>query len=296
MPSYKELFEQIGSHLSARRKALIWRSVMLTSPALFFIALYLLADWYVPWLESLPRSLAQFIALTVIMLCVAFGAVFRFIFEIEKRIWVDSYFDGEPLTLGESWGIATKLFVPGIIFQIKIWFHYYAIPTLLFFLSAGLLIALDDARIGIVGLFVSLVTLSIYTYYLRVRLRYTWFYFLDNYGVSEMMSVGQVASGINQLNEVMKGEAFKKSLVVMFGTDAVNAVANVAISSVEKGVGSLGSGMAVVGTIAGVVGREISRQVTDYGNIAAQYALYRIARKEITGKEQEVNHFIYDLR
>lgn len=111
-----------------------------------------------------------------------------------------------------------------------------------------------------------------------------------------MMLVGQVASGINQLNEVMKGETFKKSLVVMFGTDAVNAVANVAISSVEKGVGSLGGSMAVIGTVAGVVAREISRQVTDYGNIAAQYALYRIARKQITGKEQEVNHFIYDLR
>ena len=51
----------------------------------------------------------------------------------------------------------------------------------------------------------------------------------------------------------------------------------------------------LLGGITEIYGKELARQATDFGNISAQYILYRFARKELYGEEQVVNDSIYLL-
>jgi hypothetical protein len=100
---------------------------------------------------------------------------------------------------------------------------------------------------------------------------------------------------LKKLNSVSKSETFKKSLLLSIGADSLNGIATLAIESISYGLAQFGNTGKLVGNLLKVYGEEASRQATELGNISAQYILYRFARKEIYGTEQEINENIYKL-
>ena len=241
-----------------------------------------------------------------VVLAMLYTAIVSFVFTIEKQIWLDSFFDKKNLTSKQSWKIAGRLFWPALWFRIRLWFRYFTIPVLVVlvmifitiksaFLTTTTSSHYDVVLVSsVVALVVFCIALIIYGYYIRTKLRYGWFVFLDTWGVTDPF--GTAIEEMNKLNEVSRSETFKKSLVAAIGTDTVRGVVNVAIGAMTRVISGLGgAGGKMLGGLVNVYTRELNRQVTDLANISAQYVLYRFAHKQVYGTEQEVNENIYKL-
>ncbi len=296
-PTYKQMLEAMGQQLNSRKSDLMKRVLLIAWP---FILLVVLGYVFNKANVSVP-SLG---VIVYVVLAVIYSTVVRFIFEIEKRIWIDSFFDQKNLSLDDSWRIAKKLFWPAAIYRLQISIYFYLVPIVIafivigafagFFLVTGEHSTNDIALTYIMAFFLWILFVGIYSFYFRIKLRYSWFVFLDTFGV-ETSNQARFEM-IKKLNAVSKTETFTKSLIVNFGTDSANTIANIAIGTMTSFAaarfGELGK---TVGTAINAYTSEMTRQAADLGNIAGQYMLYRFARKEAYGKEQEVNENIYRI-
>lgn len=301
-PTYKEILEQVGSQLKKRKNALLKRTLLITWPYIvFMLAVYFFDKYYN--IETLPEDQMVtwvLIGISMFLLCLIYTVIVSFIFNIEKRIWIDSYFDHKNLTLSESWRIAKKLFWPAVSFRFKILLYYYLIPFFVL-IACTILIAynfygFDEsfALIAFITVPVTVIMALIYSYYIKTKLRYTWFLFLDNYNHNHSYSF--LITEMKKLNNISKTDTFKKSLVTSLGTDSVNALTQIAVGTIYTGISMFGGEAGkLLGGITEIYGKELARQATDFGNISAQYILYRFARKELYGEEQTVNDSIYLL-
>jgi hypothetical protein len=314
-PGYQEILAQIGAQLKSRKKLLLQRTLMLTWPILLAIVFGYGANQVLGKEQaehlffSFPNILGVF---GYVILAAAYSVIMNFIFEIEKRIWVDSFFDNKNLTPKQSWAIAKAMFWKAVLFRFKIFLRYYLWPIVLVFalIVAEVLFTVEVYEPSLaskfifwsIGVFAAVfIGLIIYSYYIRIKLRYTWFIFIDTY-TSAKLDMRTILSQMKELNTVMKSEAFKKALVLEFGTDSVALVTNLAVSviagGISKGAGLLGGGGALgqmLGGLTKTYGQELAKQATSYGNIVAMYMLYRSARKMAHGAEQSVNEFVYSL-
>ncbi|MEO8637723.1 MAG: hypothetical protein ABI430_02380 [Candidatus Taylorbacteria bacterium] len=306
-PTYKEIFEEIGRQLKLRKSALFKRILLITWPYLLLIVVsYVLNLIYDFNSFSQDQKFIYFEALAVyLILAVIYSQIIRFIFKIEKQIWIDSFFDKKNLSPSESWKIARKLFWPAIDFRIKLWLQYYFVPIAVIIVAFGLVIMIFvpifNSSTGyeiilnssLVLFVVFVIGLVAYGYYLKTKLRYTWFIFLDKFGTDHSYKL--MLEEMRKLNNVSKSETFKKSLILSIGANSVNSIAQLAIGSISLGLAQFGNTGKMVGGLMRVYSEEASRQATDLGNISAQYVLYRFARKEAFGSEQEVNENIYKI-
>ncbi len=302
-PSYQEIFQEIGRQLSLRKKILAKRTLLIVWPFLLLIIIfYFFGQKYnLNPFSSNGLSFYSVGYLVAVVLAVIYSSIIRFIFSIEKRIWIDSFFDKKNLEPAQSWRIARTLFWPAFVLRFKICLSYYLIPTVLFIV----IFIIGTQAIAVVGiqgnsqllliiisiLLAALIGFIAYGYYLKTKLRYTWFIFLDKWGAN--YSYPTFLAEMKKLNEVSKSETFKKSLLANVGTDSINSIAKLAIDSISFGLEQLGGQVAA--DIIRVYGNEASRQATDLANISAQYVLYRFALKEVSGGEQEVNDNVYNL-
>ena len=308
VPSYHEIFAEIGRQFQARKALLFKRVLLITWPVLLFlIGGYFMknSSFYSTLTDPQRLKFAWFVGVYVV-LAMLYTAIVSFVFTIEKQIWLDSFFDKKNLTSKQSWKIAGRLFWPALWFRIRLWFRYFTIPVLVVlvmifitiksaFLTTTTSSHYDVVLVSsVVALVVFCIALIIYGYYIRTKLRYGWFVFLDTWGVTDPF--GTAIEEMNKLNEVSRSETFKKSLVAAIGTDTVRGVVNVAIGAMTRVISGLGgAGGKMLGGLVNVYTRELNRQVTDLANISAQYVLYRFAHKQVYGTEQEVNENIYKL-
>jgi hypothetical protein len=166
--------------------------------------------------------------------------------------------------------------------------------------AATLIFTSSDDRILVIlfsmaGFLLSLIALAVYSYYIKIKLRYTWFLFMDMYGTA--YSYDALVAEMNKLNDISKSDTFKKSLVANLGTDSVKVLTQSAVSMISRGMSYFGGEAGrVLGAITQIYAQEATRQITDLANIAAQYILYRFARKELRGEEQAVNETLYQLK
>ncbi|PIQ91522.1 MAG: hypothetical protein COV70_03285, partial [Parcubacteria group bacterium CG11_big_fil_rev_8_21_14_0_20_39_22] len=306
-PSYKEIFEEIGRQLKLRKSALFKRIFLITWPYILLIIVSYVLNLIYDFKSFSQDQTFTYLKILIPYLLVAafYSSIVRFIFKIEKQIWIDSFFDKKNLEPSESWRIAKKLFWPAFAFRIKLWLRYYFIPIVVIIIAFGLLIQVFvptfnssnsyeiilNSSLILFAVFV--IGLVAYGYYLKTKLRYTYFIFLDKFGTAS--SYKSMLEEMNKLNNVSKSETFKKSLILSIGANSLNSIAQLAIESISFGVSQFGNTGKMVGNIMRVYGEEASRQATDLGNIAAQYVLYRFARKEVYGTEQEVNENIYKM-
>jgi hypothetical protein len=204
------------------------------------------------------------------------------------------------------------MFWKAVLFRLNIFLRYYLWPILvvLAVIAAQIMFTVNVYEpaiaqkfvlwsIGIIGaIFIGLI---VYSYYITVKLRYTWFIFIDTYTNADL-NMGAILKQMKELNTVMKSESFKKALVLEFGTDSVAAVTSLAVSVISEGISkgaSLLGGSGALGEMLGgltkTYGQELAKQAASYGNIVAMYMLYRSARKVAYGQEQSVNEFVYSL-
>lgn len=304
-PTYKQMLEEMGKQLNNRKGDLMKRVLLITWPVLLLIVVgYFFSK--VGGFDTFPQlnTMGFVVGIALYIFAAAvYTFIMRFIFSIEKRIWVDSFFDQKNLSLQESWKISLRLFWPAFTLRLKLWTRYIGLPLFVLVIAALILIntlvvsgGVADNAIGIVliGFVVVFILFAIYTYYIRIKLRYSWFIFLDKFGKDD--SFGSVVVAMNTLNSVSKSETFKKSLIVNLGTDSTQAVANLAVGLLSSGISTIGGAAGkMVGGLVRAYGEEMSRQATELGNIAGQYILYRFARKEAFGNEQEVNENLYNI-
>jgi hypothetical protein len=307
-PSYTQMLEEVGKQLKERKSALFKRTLLITWPFILLVVIgYLFDNFYdINSLNSIQQYWVLGGGIFLVACSVIYSLIVGFIFEIEKQIWIDSYFDQKNLALSQSWSIAKKLFVPALKFRLYIIWKFYIVPifsslVLLALLIYAATIVSRDAQTdsylfagSMIAILLFLVGIFIYGYYIKIKLRYTWFLFLDTYGNNYPYQ--NLFDEMERLNAVSKSESFKKSLIANLGADSVKAITQIAIGTITKGMSQFGGKAGeAFGAVVNVYGQEIARQATNLGNIAAQYILYRFARKELHGQEQSVNDKIYTL-
>ena len=305
--TYQQILSEIGKHLNERKGLLFKRILLLTWPIIIVgVTTYLflqgidigVIDKETPYLPYYIGGIGLMIFLSAIYYWIA-----SIIFEIEKRIWIDAHFDGKNLHPDESWNIAKSLFGPSVKLWFSLLFRYVLTPVLAFFvIIACSIFLLPSTGSNVVGLQIGLIavgsiSLVIYFYFLRIRLRYLWFIFLDRYHDAGF-SHDKIFTEVEELNEVNKSESFKKALVSQFGSDVAKSISNLIVQRLSSyvigagvglsrgGMGILGGGLGSFGVVARVLGEEGSKQITSYGKIIAFYLLYRQARQLKYGEAQ----------
>ncbi|MBC7766477.1 hypothetical protein H7Y21_00580 [Arenimonas sp.] len=311
-PTYKEIIKEIGAQIKARKKLLILRTLTIMWPVLLAIlasygATQVYGKEYIQAIVFSFPTILYIIAYTV--LAFIYIIVVSFIFEIEKRIWIDSFFDKKEISSSASWKLAKKLLWPAIVFRFNIFFKYYFTPlVLMLVIIFSPLIAyknfdtfLTPNIIYIYGgiVLISIIAFFIYNYYLRIKLRFSWFVFLDMYK-GGTIPTHSIYEKMDLLNVTAKSEGFKKALILTVGVETIGAITNQlvvimteGIKAVSMGIPGIGQAGKMLGDITQVYGQALVRQVTSYAEIVSIYILYRTAHEQTFGKEQEVNEYMY---
>ncbi|MEI6553216.1 MAG: hypothetical protein WCO09_01485 [bacterium] len=315
-PTYTNILKEVGAQINKRKKSLFIRTFMISWPALLAIVLGYVA------VKLFGKDMVQQLALTYpyfvyiiiyIVLAWIYISIVSFIFEIEKRIWIDSFFDGKEMPPAKSWKLSKKLLWPAVVFRFRLFVKYTLLPLVISLVVLGIVafgiyntlqtVIFDQnllytyIAIGVLDIIIY----NIYLYYLRIKLRFSWFVFLDTYKGGSV-DTGAVLEKMITMNKTAKSEGFKKALVVAIGTDSFGAIMKSAVSIMSQGIGTvatkipgIGDAGKMVGDLTQAYGQELAQQVASYAQIAGIYLLYIVAHKETYGTEQEVNDYVYNL-
>lgn len=249
-------------------------------------------------------TLSAFLILFGLIILIAFPFTFvaQSIFDIEKRVWIDSFFDKRELAPAQSWRIAKRTFSQAFRLKLAIFLRYImpAIVGILACVFFAFFVFAETRNTAVAGvlLFLGCVGIPIALwFYNRIRFRFLWFVFLDRYD-AQHFSVGDILKEMNALNEIAKGEAVKKLLSVEFGIDAGVASVEALTSFTFTGLHTAYQNKAISGAtaIVGAYVGAVASQVADFGKIVAIYLLYRSARVAQGGSSQVVNESLYDLK
>lgn len=311
MPSYQEMLIEAGRNLAARKGILTKRVLLIIWPLLVFFALIMAMRWLRSMGIAVTNQSFGFLLLLAVILAliliIFYTVIVRAIFELEKYIWIDSYFDRRNLEPATSWKIAKKLFWPALKLRLHIFFKFYspfisAIILLLFgfgYAASKLHLVYTDYLKTVVTICLFL-AIFIFSYFVRVKLRYAWFIFLDFYN-RDSFTHRQFFLELSKFNEVSKSETFKKALVANFAADSLEAVMRITTGLISRGLSEVGAvlGVSALGKLFGsliqIFSGEMSKQTASFGKIAGVYLLYRFARTSSYGTDQEVNEYIYSL-
>jgi Na+/melibiose symporter-like transporter len=122
----ESILGEIGKQLSERRGLLAQRTFLLIWPILMLV-------FVGPIVALLGEENLQLWQILTILGFIIFAFCYQIvvgaIFAIEKRIWLDSYFDNRPLAPQQSWRIAFKLLRPAINLVFRTAFIYYLLPS-----------------------------------------------------------------------------------------------------------------------------------------------------------------------
>jgi hypothetical protein len=314
-PTYKEIIKEIGAQIKARKKLLLLRTLIITWPVLLAIIVGYVANslYGEQFIQSIAFSFPNIIYIAVyILFAIVYMLIVGFIFEIEKRIWIDSFFDKREISGKQSWTLAKKLLWPAIIFRFNIFFKYYFLPLILLIVALIfpiLFYAYSDFDnylnmnyiiAYMVFFLLSIVGYFIYTYFLRIKLRFSWFVFLDMYKGGKL-EIQSIYEKIDLLNVTAKSEGFKKALILTVGVDSIKAITTQLIVIMTEGIKvvsmeipGLGNAGRALGNLTQIYGQSLIKQVTSYAEIVSIYILFRTAHQQTYGKEQEINDFMYE--
>jgi hypothetical protein len=303
--NYKDLMVEAGKQLGLRKKDIFKRVILTTWPMIIFGLAVVLTSFYYQSHQDIWNDYALLVYVGIFcwaVFAILYGAVIRTIFSMEKRIWIDSFFDGKNLSSSQSWHIATKLFFPSIIFRIKLFIRYYAIVWVLYFvLIAGIIISATK-NLGMPWWTFPIIILGfpvlmwIYShYYLQAYLRFVWWLFLDTYG-STNSSFSNIIIEMNKLNDISKGDSFKKALIAEVGSDSITIIANTATESILTGFSAFNEKAgAIISSVVKIPAQEMASQSSDFAKLSAIFLLYRKARELYGESAQLINEKLYSL-
>jgi hypothetical protein len=313
--TYREIFTEISRQISNRKKIIIQRALLITWPLILcVITMFVYNQITGVGIDILISSSVSNMIITgmIFFLILIYTIIMSSILRIEKMIWVDSFFDKKNLTTKGSFTVSRKLFWPFLKLGVVIFFRYYfwvwlSIPAIII-ISAFIISPLGLSENGKLLIFmITYITMIIgvfsLLYFLRIKLRYIRFIFLDSYkGTS--MNISNVITTNKQLNQIFKSESFKKALFSQLGVDSAQAITNMvtnSLSSLLSSGGSMlggfgGESVKAVAGVANMYAKEYARQIADLSRVVSMYVLYREALKQLTGNEQIDNEYIYNLK
>jgi len=303
---YKEILQEAGKQLSSRKKILLRRVFLLAWPGMVMVVLLFIWRELIqgkilsensPYLVPSSIFLGAWLVFTLF-----YYAIFSSIFAIEKRLWIDSYFDQKKLEPKDSWRIAKKLLWPVIRMVWQLILRFYLPPFAIYFSLLVAFIyyfgAISNIQISpIVSIIIisgSLLVLIIYFYYLRIRLRFVWFIFLDRYR-KEGFLYKVFFREMDDLNKINKSEILKKTLLINLGTDSLGIITNIMIEELQKGFSVFGKPGQLLGALFKSYSEIGAKQAISLGKIAAIYVLYTYARQVLYNQPREINENIYNL-
>lgn len=300
-PTYKEMLQEIGRQLGLRKKIILWRVLIIIWPLLVMtVVIYLLYKFSLLSPESPSKYQTTIIFVTWLWFTLIYYFIMTVFFTIEKRIWIDSFFDQRNLDPKKSWHIAWKLFIPIVRLGWEIFWRFYLpwiLAIVVIHVAALYILAIYDSIYLMLSPFVIFGEAGIVIfllYYLKIKLQFTWFIFLDRYN-KENFYYREVFEELGKLNQVSKTEVFKKSLVANIGADTSLAVSYMVIGAISEGLRQLGHTGGLLGSIFKVFSEEASKQVVSFGRIVSIYVLYRFARFTVYNEPQKINEYIYNL-
>ncbi len=302
--SYAEIFKTISKQVSLRKGNLSKRALMVGLPLIVPFVFLVNADDLLPKVISESAESLYYIVVSVFIgLGLLWAGVTSRIFRVERAIWIDSYFDGVNLTGKQSWKIASKLFWSNVALSLNVFLRYYLwLLVLWIFLIVGFsfLLRADAITFSVwwyMGIVVGIPTsFLVYSFYVKIRLRYLIFSFLDLYGTPEF-SYRAVFKGAVAINKVTKGDSFQKTLVIMFGSEVVEFLATSAVnSSMRWSVSRMGGVGKAAGDVAGFATSQVAVALRSYTQDITYYAYYRAGRSLLYGGvNQAVNYQVYRL-
>lgn len=305
--SYGEIMKQIMEQLNSRKMLLIGRIILTLAPLLLGIILLFVTSIIprpseVDALLPFPIILLLAVAIFLLFISPMWMFILGHIFKVERIIWIDSFFDKVSLTNKQSWKFAKKLFWPSLWLDLHVFFRYYLVASIVYLGAIAGYIALIVAKsiefqilFAIIGFIIISVLLWLYVTYTAVQLRYVRFLFIDLYGTAGF-TYGKIFVELKKFNIVLKQDAFRKSLVVTLGSDAVMGVANSLINVGAKGLSSLGSGGQVAGAVVQIVAGQTTEIVNDYAKQVTYYIFYQLVRKNLYGEAQVKNTAVYGIQ
>ncbi len=310
--TYTEIFAEISRQISSRKKALIQRALLVTWPIILSIIIGFTYKQItgVEISVFISSSLMNQVTVgTIFFLIIFYMVIMSSILKIEKMIWIDSFFDRKNLTTKESFTISKKLFWPFLKLNIVLFFRYYLIiilatPVAIIGGIYFIVLISGDGPLVFFGVYSSIIiAILAWFYFMRIKLRYIRFVFLDNYkGTS--LNISDTIDTTKKLNQIFKSESFKKALFTQLGVGTAQAVTNMVINTMTSLVAAGGSMLGGVGGesvravagIANVYTKEYARQIADLSRVVGMYVIYREALKQLSGNEQIENEYVYNLK
>lgn len=301
LPTYRQMLEEATRQLSARKYLLFRRVAYLLWPIWISIILgyaikFRMDAQGVPFVFDSPFV---FIGIVIWFFFVLFYTfIIGAIIDIEKRVWVDSFFDRKNLSPEASWRIAKKLLVPTIKFSLIILARFY-LPAVAIFLSGLLIpwILFEQGRLNAEAFVISfcggIILMAIYVFMIHVQLRFFWFIFLDDY--RKGCSFRTLLTIMSQVNKISRSDTVKRLLITDFASDTLNGLMRVTTTIIRQKLGSFGKVGQAAGALLKITADVMSSQIVSLGRISALYILYRYARKAAFQEEQKVNEWIYGL-
>jgi hypothetical protein len=304
LPGYKEIMREIMKQLNNRKGTLSLRVLLVLAPVLLGIGVMLVLGQMDDVLgnsftESAFFWVPEIIAILSLLISPWWMLIVGHIFKVERIIWIDAFFDKVTVTGSQSWKMARKLFWPSVGLDLILFIRYYLLIYLAVLGSITGYIALSvnhtikfQPLVFIIGLIIIGVVLWLYGTYIRVKLRYVWFLFIDFHG-TEQFSYKFLFSELKKLNSVYSSEAFKKLMVTSFGTDAAGEAVNIAVGAGTRGLAALGDAGKAADFFINTIAGESVEIAKDYAKTTAFYMYYRIARTVLYGQAQIVNGSLY---
>ncbi len=328
LASYKEILIEVGRNLAKRKGQLALRSFLIIWPWLVVVGFMTFLNPHDPSTQNYFSSLSDqgaTIFLIGLLAWLVFTGIYicfmRLMFEVEKHIWVDSYFDKKDLTGRESWRITWRLFGPIAELCGRIFWRFLLFPLIVWgiamywdvvylvsvsgrgsassYLQSDIPIWHDPVLMGMVAGFIISAILAVYCYTVSLRLRFVWFIFLDNYG-TEQSSTKAIIEEQDQLNKAAESIGLKRAIATGITSSLVSVIATfvsdmvlLGALEVSRASGSK-SGQAVLKVVQ-TYSREVINQASSLGHSVAIYILYKESRKAAGQKEIVVNEHLYKL-
>lgn len=305
IPSYKETIQEISRQLSLRKGTMTKRVIFMIWPPMLAVISLVLVNY--AYKAGLLREDWQYINILLVAIAawiifsIFYYYILSFIFDIEKKIWVDSFFDKKNLDPKDSWKIAKKLFWPYLRLQFEAFLRYLLPAIVAFFLFAVyILIPLTHQRwfiessVSFAIVMLPTFIIAIYFYYLRVILRYLPFVFLDRYG-TDQFSYSGLFKEMRKLKKIESAKTHTRTLLANLSSDIFTGFSSVAGAGVQAGLGRFGVVGEILGVSARMTGEEAAKQISAIGKIVTVYLLYQFARQQLYNEPQHINERLYNI-
>lgn len=298
--SYTAVFHEVGQQIRLRKQALFIRSLLIAFPIIIVVP-YFTYLYSSPSLEVMTESggLKPLLNGLLVAAVVLFYASAIIIYTaIEKRVWLDSYFDKKNLTSRGSKRVALKLLPQVFVLGLRIFFRYILPPIILLFAVWVALASIRENINGYLYIFLFLLPVALlvtyYKLFLPIKLRFLWFLFLDTYQ-SRRLSYWKIFRVMKLLNKAGRNEQVLKALSYKVGADITQNIVDVILNQMAMGFSGFGKTGGVLGKIAQGMAGTYSKQLLSYAQLTANYILYREARQSVYTEPQAVNISLYDL-